>query len=111
MPTTGGAASDVIIYRSSTNSIPSNPLTKVSASGGQYVDNQVYYNQTYYYWIVSSNDYGVGPAVATGSVTLAAGVASSPSSGGGFLILIFALVSVIVVVFVFVRLRRRRKGF
>jgi hypothetical protein len=109
-PTTGGMAISVIIYRSTTNSMPSSSLITVGVSSGQYVDNTAVNNQTYYYWLVSSNSYGNGPAVATGGVTPSATPPSSSSSGsnGGFLILLILLIGVIVAVLVVARRRRRK---
>lgn len=107
-PTTGGPAISVIIYRSTDNSMPSSQLTTVGISPGSYVDNTAVNNQTYYYWLVSSNNYGKGPAVPTGSVTGAAGSSSSTSSNGGGLLIIVVLI-VLVLVVVAVVLRRRKK--
>ena len=109
-PNTGGTAITVIIYRSTNETMPSSPLTTVSVSSGKYVDSTAVNNQTYYYWLVSSNSYGNGPAVPTGSVTASAS-ASSPStssSGGGLLILVILIV-VIVAVVAFVFMRKRKK--
>jgi hypothetical protein len=112
-PSTGGSASTVLIYRSSTNSMPASPLTTVSASGGQYVDSTAVNNQTYYYWVISSNNDGNGQAVATGAVTPAASSSSSPSSTGNngtVLIGLIALIIVVLVIVAFVFMRRKRKG-
>jgi hypothetical protein len=109
-PTTGGISTSTKIYRSTTNSTPTSPLTTVGAASGQYVDSTVVNNQTYYYWLVSSNSYGNGPAVATGGVTPAETNSSPDSDGnGGFLILLILLILIIVVVVVVIR-RKRKKG-
>lgn len=105
-PITGGISTSTLIYRSSTNSMPSSPLITVSASHGQYVDTTAVNNQTYYYWLVSSNTYGKGPAVATGSVTPSA--PSTTSGHSGFLILLILLIIIIVVVLVIIRRRRKK---
>ena len=109
-PNTGGIAISVIIYRSTTNSTPSSPLTTVGVSSSPYVDNTAVANQTYYYWLVSSNSYGKGPAVATESVTAGA-ASSSPSTSsniGGLLILVILIVIILVVVAI-VFMRRKKK--
>ncbi len=106
-PTTGGIAVSVIIYRSTTNSMPSTSLVTVGVSPGQYVDNSAEDNQTYYYWLVSTNSFGNGPAVATGAVT--AGAASAPSPGDNSALLIGLIVLIILVFIVLVIIRRKRK--
>jgi hypothetical protein len=108
-PTTGGISTSTKIYRSTTNSTPSSPLTTVGVAGGQYVDNTAVNNQTYYYWLVSSNSYGDGPAVETGGVTPNETPSSSSDGNGGFLILLILLIVIIVVVVVVIR-RKRKKG-
>jgi hypothetical protein len=108
-PTTGGIAISVLIYRSSTNSIPSSPLATVGVSIGQYVDHTTVNNQTYYYWLVSTNSYGNGPAVATGGVTPSTTPSASSGNIGGLLILLILLIIIIVVVLVVVRRRRRKR--
>jgi hypothetical protein len=106
-PTTGGVAISVIIYRSTTNSMPSSSLITVGISPGHYVDNSAEDNQTYYYWLVSTNSFGNGPAVATGGVT--AGAASPPSYGDNSALLIGLIVLIIVVFIVLVIIRRKRR--
>ena len=105
-PTTGGVATSVVIYRSLTNAISSSPLATVSISPGQYVDSSVVNNQTYYYWLVSANSDGNGPAVATGLVHSR----SAPAPYGDNTALLIGLIVLIIVVFLFsVIIRRRRK--
>lgn len=110
-PTTGGSASTVLIYRSSTNSMPSTPLATISASSVQYVDSTALNNNTYYYWIAASNSNGVGSAVATGSVTPGATSPASSSSSSDSSALLIGAAAVIIVVaavgaFVFMRKRK-----
>jgi hypothetical protein len=107
-PTTGGVAISVAIYRSLTNVMPSSPLTTVNISPGQYVDNSAVNNQTYYYWLVSVNSDGNGPAVATGGVTPSTAAPSSPGDNSGLIIVLILLIIVILVVLVVVRRRRRK---
>jgi hypothetical protein len=110
-PTTGGIAISVIIYRSTSDSMPSSSLTKVGISPGSYVDSTAVNNQTYHYWLVSSNNYGNGPAVATESVTPGASSStpSTSSNGGGLLILVILIIIVLVIVS-FVYMRRKKKA-
>jgi len=80
---------------------------------GQYIDTSVTNNQTYYYWLVSHNAYGNGPAVATGAVTPSAGgdSSSTPSRNiGGLLVLIILLVVIVVVVLLLLQRRKKKKG-
>jgi hypothetical protein len=107
-PTTGGIAISVIIYRSTTNSMPSSSLITVGVSSGQYVDNAAVNNQTYYYWLVSSNSYGNGPAVATGGVTPSTTAPSSSGDNSGLFVLLILLIIIIVVVLAVIRRRRRK---
>jgi hypothetical protein len=112
LPVTGGSATNVRIYRSTVDSMPSNSIATVSASSGTYIDHVPGTNITGYYWLVSVNDYGTGEAVPTGKVvTDAATAPSSPSPGGyaptGIITLLVIVVLIVVVVMVFIRRRRR----
>jgi hypothetical protein len=108
-PTTGGIAISVIIYRSTNNSMPASSLTTVGVSSGSYADNTAVNNQTYYYWLVSSNNYGKGPAVATGSITAGAQSSSTPSSNIGGLLILVILIVVVLVIVAFVIKKKRKK--
>ncbi len=111
-PTTGGSASNVSIYRSSTDSMPSTPLATVGVSSGVYVDHTAVNNNTYYYWVVSSNSNGVGSAVGTGSVTagtISTSSASSSSDSSGLLIGVIAVVVIVVIAVAAVVFIRKRK--
>ena len=110
-PTTGGSASSVLIYRSSTDSMPSTPLATVNALSAQYVDSTALNNNSYYYWIVTSNGYGVGSAAATGSVTPGVTSPTSSSASSDNSALLIGAVAVIIVLagvgaFVFMRKRK-----
>jgi hypothetical protein len=113
VPSTGGTAINAVIYKSSTNSMPSSSLITVGISTGQYIDNSAENNETYYYWVVASNSDGAGSAVATGSVTPSANAStptpSTSSNLGGLIVIIVIVVVVVLVIFMVVRRMRKRK--
>ena len=104
LPSSGGAATSVLIYRSTTNSMPSTALTTVGASTLSYLDGTAVNGTNYYYWVVSSNSAGTGSAVATGSIAAgsssSSSSSSSPSSNSGGLVLIIIVVAVVLVLVV-----------
>ena len=103
-PTTGGPASFVLIYRSTSNVQPGTPIANVTGTTTHYADTNVTNGVNYYYWIVPGNSIGTGPVVSSGVVT-----PNSKGTDDTLVIAIVAIIAIIIVVAVVLILMRRRK--
>ena len=66
-PSTGGTPSTIMVFISTSNSMPSTPIANLSSSATEYVDSNVVNGTTYYCWIVPSNSAGTGVSAASGA--------------------------------------------
>jgi hypothetical protein len=112
-PSSGGSATSVLIYRSTTNSMPSTALTTVGASALTYLDGTAVNGTSYYYWVVSSNSAGKGSATATGSITAGSSSSSSSSSSpssnsGGLVLIVIVVVVVLALVVIYFRFLKKK---
>jgi hypothetical protein len=105
LPTTGGPASSLLLYRSTGNVLPSASLANLSADTDSYVDSAVSSGQTYYYWIVPGNPNGSGPAAFSGPVS----PTSNPNGDNTLLYTVIVVIALIVIAAGLLAFMRRRK--
>lgn len=105
-PSSGGAASYILIYRANNNSQPTSPLVNLSSGVVQYVDSDVDGNATYYYWIVPVNS--VGPAVASSSGSIETSKSSASADNALLYVVIVGAISLVGIAGMVIFKRKRK---